>query len=500
MSAGARGSNAPLLVALATAALAAFLAAVRPVWLDELYTLRLARLPVREIFRALETDSGPPGFYLIARGIFLLARWPEGSDLGIFLVRLPSILGAALAAALVTRAGRRSGRWPIAPLLLLLWLPFWYFASEARPYALLAATVALVFLRGPEWLEREGSSTWSFGLAVGALPLLHNTGVLYAAAAFPLILRVPGAPRRARAAAVTLLSLAPFAAFLPTLLRQPRESIAWMTRSRPGLSTLGVLAPAGPFPRLVEPPEPIVSPLLSAAVLLLLVVAAGVGAVRHLRARESSGALLPVALGLLPIAAILASPLLGTSLYFPARSEAAAMPLLACLAAAGLAATRLGPVTLVPFAALALPTLAAWIHALPSRPDPPGVRAAEVLSHHLDGKDLVVSAGLFELELRWGFARAALRRRVEPPEVVPYPLALARHPGWIGPAALTPSSLAADRLRIARLLELLRPPRVVLVGSPPLVDPLRILFGDTPATKLFDDPAFVVEVRRFGPR
>ena len=96
-----------LLVATAIALLFGLAGLVtRPVWHDELFTLRLARMPLASILAAIETDSGPPLHYLLSHLLWLLVRWPEGSwgfkscraELGAALLFVGARGGAAISA------------------------------------------------------------------------------------------------------------------------------------------------------------------------------------------------------------------------------------------------------------------------------------------------------------------------------------------------------------------------------------------------------------------
>src|SRR5436189_2082168 len=78
-------------------------AVLRPVWLDELFSLRLAKLSFPEILGALERDSGPPGHYFLLHALFGLLRWPDGGRLAVLAVRLPSVLAGTAVLLLVLR-------------------------------------------------------------------------------------------------------------------------------------------------------------------------------------------------------------------------------------------------------------------------------------------------------------------------------------------------------------------------------------------------------------
>jgi hypothetical protein len=245
-----------LVMCVAAFALALVGAWLRPVWHDELYTLALARLPLDELLSALVVDSGPPLHYLLCHLLFVLVRWQEGSMLGTFMVRLPSVLAFALLPWVVWRARPDAYRGIVwGPLLVIAWLPLLYFGTEARSYAVLALVNAVVWILGPEWVDRGGRWMAAFAALAACLPILHYTG---AASFFALpALAFFVAPNRRRALMAALAGAAlPMLAWLPIMLGAPRASMGWLATTpgpgRPGTATLSVLAPAGPFPGLFE--------------------------------------------------------------------------------------------------------------------------------------------------------------------------------------------------------------------------------------------------------
>jgi hypothetical protein len=458
----------------------------RPLWFDELFTLRLARLPPREILASLVEDSGPPLHYFLAHGLFLLFRWEEGSPLGSWLVRLPSALAYALLVALIARVGdRRSFPW--GALLAFAWLPLLFFGGEARAYVLLSLAVFAVGVEGGGWLASGKWGILAFVAVAAAVPLLHNTGYVQLGA-FLLIALTFDRPLRGRALAALGVASLPAIGFLPVLLEQPRESVAWMLRKSafgiPGRATFDVLAPAGPFPPLFEAPE-LFPPWLSRGALLLLIAGLLLGIAAPRLFRKGGGAL-PLPRGLVRRLFLAGSaPLLlavaataGLPLYFAGRTEAALVPPLAALA--GLALARLPPRLATLFAApwviVGLATEATWLAALPSHPPSPGVAIVGRLLPVLEPGDRFVAAGLWELELRHGLAalgatppEAGARRRM----ILPFPESLGRHPGWLDSSAFSPSSIV-DARRMRQRLEGEGSRRIWVVGSPAL--PLETSF------------------------
>jgi hypothetical protein len=167
------------------------------VWHDELYTLYLARLPVAELLEALRADSGPPLHYLICRLLFTIVGWPEGAALGTFVVRLPSVAAFAVMPWLLRRIRpAEGGGFPWASLLVVSWLPLFYFGTEARAYAVLALANTVVWVLGPGWLARGGFRAFCFAATAAALPLLHYTGYVSLAVLPLLAFFIPKQRRR----------------------------------------------------------------------------------------------------------------------------------------------------------------------------------------------------------------------------------------------------------------------------------------------------------------
>ncbi len=217
-----------LIVAAAAFTCALAGAWMRPVWHDELYTLFLARMPMTELISALVVDSGPPLHYLLCHALFVLVGWQEGSVLGTLMVRLPSVLAFALLPWVVGWAHAPTYRkLPWGPLLIVVWLPLLYFGTEARTYALLALVNALVWIRGPAWIEGGGRRTVLFALLAGCLPLLHYAGLASFVTLPALAFFIKQGHRRKLAFAITGAAL-PTLAWLPVMAGAPRASMGWV--------------------------------------------------------------------------------------------------------------------------------------------------------------------------------------------------------------------------------------------------------------------------------
>lgn len=432
-------------------------AAMRPAWFDELFTLRMARLPAASILEALRTDSGPPLHYLVVRALFLAVGWDEGSPLGTLVARLPSILSFAGIIILLGswRAAKTAGVFPWGAALAASWLPLLFFASEARAYAPLALAVTALWLRGEDWLARGIGGSLAFVATAASLPLLHNTGILYLAALAFFPVGLAPAPAR-RAGRLLALATLPFLAWLPILLGQPRASVAWMTTAgaagRAGLSTARVLSPAGPFPILFEAPPPVIPAAASVALLCLAVGGAVAGGFAIGRRRDDASRRSLVDAGRLvvgasPAAGLALLSLAGWPSYFAGRTESIAFPL-AAAAVARLArglGRRGAAVCLGPFVAVGLATSASWLAGLRSQPTAPGVAIATRLAPSLLPGDRIVAGGLWEMELRHGLATLGASPGSERgwrELVVPFPSPLANHPGWIDPSEFHPSRIS----------------------------------------------------------
>ena len=473
-----RDGRGVLIVSAAAFALALAGAWLRPVWHDELYTLALARLPVGELVSALIVDSGPPLHYLLCHALFVLVGWQEGSVLGTLMVRLPSVLAFALVPWLVWRARPFSDRtFPWGPLLVVVWLPLMYFGTEARAYALLALVNALVWIRGPAWIERGGRRTVCFAVLAACLPLLHYTGVASFLALPALALFIPRDRRRALMLALAGAAL-PTLAWLPVMLGAPRASMGWVATGagpgQPGMATLWVLAPAGPFPALFEVSAVPVSPWVSVSILGVLVGGALIGA-HFLRKNATAtdrgleGAA-RLAIGLLPAVVLGLAALNGLPLYFAGRTESMVWALVAALVAIlilGLP-TSVRRMVIGAYVVVGSVTVAMWLADLPSRPPAPGVEVGRELASRVEEGDRVVVAGLWQLEVRHGLAEVLLDDPAATSagvEVETVPRSQAEHPGWLDREAATSPKLL-DEARVLSESAVAAKSRIWLIWSP----------------------------------
>lgn len=453
---------------------------MRPVWHDELYTLALARMPLSELFAALRIDSGPPLHYLICHGLYSIFGWTEGSVMGTFMVRLPSVLAYSLMPWVLWRWARWHGeRYFWAALLTIAWLPMLYFATEARTYALLALVNAVLWLLGPDLVRSGGRCLVFFAALAAALPMLHYAGIVSFCFLPALALFIPRSRWRLFAAALGAAVL-PLAMWSPVLLNAPSHSMGWVDMltgpGRPGRETLQVLAPAGPFPALFEPLLVTVPPLLSIAAFMLISSGCLIGAARlcfrdGVSPSDCSDIAQPM-LGLLPIVVLGTLALNGIPAYFAGRSESMVWPLAAAFIAALVSPLprRWRVLAVGPFVTLGLFTVMTWLIELPDWPPPLGVLVGRELMPELGADDMIVVTGLWQLEVEHGLAEAQLATKGVAPglkRVRTLPRSQADHPGWFDREAAVSPTLAIE----AKVLELegwRNAHRIWLVWSPGL--------------------------------
>jgi mannosyltransferase len=141
------------------------------VWRDEAATWQVATRPAGRIWEMLGNVDAVHGlYYLLMHALF------ELFGPGTTTLRLPSVLAVAAAAACVALIGRRlAGFWAgLGGGLALGLLPaVQFYLQEGRPYALVAAGVALSTLLLVSLLEpRAGRAVWPRWTAYGGLVLV----------------------------------------------------------------------------------------------------------------------------------------------------------------------------------------------------------------------------------------------------------------------------------------------------------------------------------------
>lgn len=154
------------------------LASSRRLWHDELYTFYIATAPsLSSLWQEIPLDLNPPFEYFAVRVSTALF------GLSGYAVRLPSILAFLFGSLCLYRfVARKLDRWYGLLAILVFWgSPFFYYATEARPYGLVIGFLGLTLLLWRRAAEQRQSPVWVWllGLSVSAMMLSHLMGPLY---------------------------------------------------------------------------------------------------------------------------------------------------------------------------------------------------------------------------------------------------------------------------------------------------------------------------------
>ncbi len=158
-------------------------------WLDEAFSVWLARQPVNEMLSwVIRIDQHPPLYYT------LLHFWTLLLGDGPATVRALSALFSTLTVPVIYLLGRRLApeheQVGLLAALLLAVAPFHVrLAQEARMYTLLALTASLALYALTRWLDQETGLTWlGYAVFTVATLLTHNTAIFFLLAANLLVL------------------------------------------------------------------------------------------------------------------------------------------------------------------------------------------------------------------------------------------------------------------------------------------------------------------------
>ena len=136
-----RRAAVPLVGLLVVAGIVLRLWSHSPLWLDEVQSVQLAKVPLSDLPAALKTDGAPPLYYV------LLHAWISVFGDGVWTVRALSMLASVLALPLTWLVARRlgAGREVAAIAVVLCAVNPWSvrYAGEARMYSLVALEVLL---------------------------------------------------------------------------------------------------------------------------------------------------------------------------------------------------------------------------------------------------------------------------------------------------------------------------------------------------------------------
>jgi hypothetical protein len=327
------------------------------------------------------------------------------------------VLGAGL---LVRRALEREGPGPAAawalPVFVLMPLGL-YYAAEARAYALVLLLAAALL----EGMAARRHPLWLGALAAGLL-LTHSLSVLL----LPFLLAAPLLFGDRRLWWVPILGVLAWLPFLPVLLGQPRDSIAWMQAPVSGVQAvrfLAGLAPPGPAFDLFPFPWGMALPATLTGVTALI---AGLALATPGLARAgaagfllTSGALFAVSLGWMNV-------------YHPSRGEVLAWPFLA-VGGLSMLHRRLKPLfvhLLMGAVTLFLAVQAfVWVRGLPD--GLPWEAIARGVRTHVRNGDRILVPGPWALTLDHYLKKGGSAVTVET-----IPTDQASHPGWYRCTAL----------------------------------------------------------------
>jgi Dolichyl-phosphate-mannose-protein mannosyltransferase len=253
-------------LAIAIPALAAFTVglwriSVPSYWRDESVTLAMARRPLGDMVHALDRSDAVHGLY------YLLMHPIAAIGTSETIMRLPSVVAAAAAAAGIAALGVRLGsvRAGLLGGLTYAALPVVSrYAQEARSYALVSAiAVAATYLlvRALDQERAQWRLYLGYAAAVAALGWLHLYALLLVAAHGLTVLAWPANRRAYRPWLVAVIAAGAAVVPLGLAARSQEGQVAWLRR--PDLSSLPTL---GTF----------IAGSAAAVAVLLLLVAAGV--------------------------------------------------------------------------------------------------------------------------------------------------------------------------------------------------------------------------------
>jgi hypothetical protein len=272
----------------------------------------------------------------------------------------------------------------------------------------------------------------------------------------------------------------------------------------PGLATVSVLAPAGPFPALFEAPDSLLPPWVSVLVLGALIGGAVLGASRLTQNRDANAvdaqAAIRLTIALLPVVGIAVLALGGIPVYFAGRTESMVWgPVMALVAIMVLQLPRVvRRIIAGSYVVVGMATIAMWFADLPERPPTPGVEVGHALSSMIEEGDRVVVAGLWQLEVRHGLAQGLLDGSAATSgavEVETMPRSQAEHPGWLDREAVT-SPRVFDEAQSLRRSAMAEESRIWLVWSPslPLENTVFPAFAGWRREKVAGSPIITVDL------
>lgn len=133
-------------------------------WFDELFTYHIAQLPnATKIINVMATTGGdtqPPLLHLISHGLLYLPLQPE------IAMRLPSLLGFCVMIASVYIFTRRHASILSSYIAVLILIPMFVYAIEARPYGLWLGCGSLAMLMWRKSAEEKITHYYAVALCI----------------------------------------------------------------------------------------------------------------------------------------------------------------------------------------------------------------------------------------------------------------------------------------------------------------------------------------------
>jgi hypothetical protein len=400
----------------------------RPLWFDELFTIWASRLSLTRILAVLANDSGPPLWYVLEKPFVVVGERLFSSDAVARLLSFSATLVLfAGAFALPSRPAKIRYIFLAAtsPLLLL-------YSAEARAYACLSLVCFALFL-----LAARGQETPRRLVAVAflsATALYTHYLALFAVGALAIVAM---AEKRRRSALALVAGAVPFLLWVPVMMAQPRDAVAWMHESASELVTgiLSSLGGAGDVPHPFGPALPFTLVLPGAG--LALVLAALLGSIwrRDTETRRACAFVVLYFGGVL--VASLARPI-----AFAGRTEMAILPVwLWTLARAG---DRHRTIRAASCAVALISGISTALLVAAPREPTVAARALQHLGELARPGDVLFAGAHFYLPARLAADRGRLGMTVHA-----FPLEQAEHPGWSVPRWAKPD----DRAAVERALD-----------------------------------------------
>ncbi len=388
----------------------------RTLWVDEAYSVLLARQSLSDILEALRFDAGPPLYYILIYGWrFLVGESP-------FAMRFFSLIPAVLATLCLYRFAsrlwnRETGR--IAAWIFALTPITTAYIQEARNYTLFAwLSIAFGDLLTHYLFEGKQKSLMGCGIFALALVYTHNMGWFVGLAGALYVLGWGQDRKRQFAlAGCGVLVVLLYVPWIPTLLVQMQNTertIAWVHAFWSPWALIGTMSafiPGGYTPSYLHLPAfPFWLQGLNALLFILIVVLAISSARNRFERREW----IPIMFLLIGLLVPYLLSFSRTPFYLAGRTDYGLFPYACLLAGAGIMRISRRAVRQAVFAWFILMAVVAnisfFIHS-----DPVSERDAILyLQKHTQSGDFILCTGLTRPPFEYALAGKGLAFRSYP--------------------------------------------------------------------------------------